>query len=113
VSRSGSRHRRQKTCSPARRDAICRKNDADVLDANDPARRPVMEVVVCRTGMARHAPGLAEALAPCGAKLDTVECFDRCEACERALLARIDGATLRFRDAAELLEAVASLRAER
>lgn len=72
-----------------------------------------MEVVVCRTGMARHAPGLADALAPSGAALGTVECFDRCEACERALLARIDGATLRFRDAAELLEAVAALREAR
>lgn len=69
----------------------------------------MIEVVVCRTGLSRHAPDLASRLAPTGARLDTVECFDRCDACERALLARLDGATLRFRGAEELLAAVETL----
>jgi hypothetical protein len=69
----------------------------------------VIEVVVCRTGMARHAPDLPERVPAAGAALSTVECFDRCETCERALIARIDGATTRFRDGEELLAALVAL----
>lgn len=67
------------------------------------------EVVVCRTGMARHAPDLAERLPGSTVTLSTVECFDRCDTCERALIARIDGATTRFRDGDELMAALAAL----
>ncbi len=70
------------------------------------------EVVVCRTGMSRHAPSLPDRVAATGATLSTVECFDRCETCERALIARVDGATARFRDERELLDALAALRGQ-
>ncbi|MFN7146667.1 MAG: hypothetical protein ACK4YP_23030 [Myxococcota bacterium] len=70
------------------------------------------EVVVCRTGMARHAPDLPGRLHGSEVTLSTVECFDRCDTCERALIARIDGATTRFRDGDELLAALAALRSE-
>ncbi len=67
----------------------------------------MIEVVVCKTGMARHAPDLAERMPE---SLSTVECFDKCEVCERWLIARIDGMTTRFRTAEELLEALEALR---
>jgi hypothetical protein len=69
----------------------------------------VIEVVVCQSGMARHAPGLPGRIGEAGATLSTVECFDRCETCERMIIARIDGATARFKDEAELLAALAML----
>ncbi len=68
----------------------------------------MIEVIVCRAGMERHAPVLAGRL-PATATLATVECFDRCEMCERFLLARVDGATMRFRDSDELLAALIEL----
>jgi hypothetical protein len=66
----------------------------------------VIEVVVCKRGMGQHAPDLASRVEG----LSTVECFDKCEMCERFLLARVDGATMRFRDADELLAALDALR---
>lgn len=71
-----------------------------------------MEVVVCRTGMGRHAPGLPELLADTGAVLCTVDCFDRCDTCERFLIARIEGATTRFRGAQDLVAALQTLQSE-
>jgi uncharacterized protein YuzB (UPF0349 family) len=71
-----------------------------------------MEIIVCKTGMGRHAPTLPEQLVDTGATLDTVECFDRCDTCERFLIARIDGATTRFRCAGDLLAAIETLRSE-
>lgn len=65
------------------------------------------EVVLCKTGLARHAPDLSERMAD---TLSTVDCFDKCEVCERWLIARIDGITTRFRTADELLEALDALR---
>jgi hypothetical protein len=69
----------------------------------------MIEVVVCKTGMERHDPGLPSRLPPDVATLGVVECFDRCDTCERFLLARVDGATMRFRDSVELLAAVGAL----
>lgn len=69
----------------------------------------MIEVVVCATGMGRHDPGLPARVAAAGAALSTVECFDRCEACERYLLCRLDGATLRFSGSDELVAALSSL----
>ena len=50
-----------------------------------------VDVVVCQTGMARHDPELREKIESVGGHLSTVECFDRCETCERVLLARHGG----------------------
>lgn len=69
----------------------------------------MIEVVVCATGMKRHDPTLPIRVSATGAALSTVECFDRCEACERFLLCRIDGATLRFQGPDELLAALTTL----
>ncbi|MFZ5477781.1 MAG: hypothetical protein ACOZNI_13480 [Myxococcota bacterium] len=69
----------------------------------------MIDVVVCQTGMARHCPALREELGA-QARVSTVECFDRCEVCERFVLARLDGAMMRFRDKAELAHAVRTLR---
>ncbi len=69
----------------------------------------MIEVVVCATGMKRHDPTLPTRVSDAGATLSTVECFDRCEACERFLLCRIDGATLRFQGSDELLAALSAL----
>ena len=44
--------------------------------------------------------------------MSTVECFDKCETCERYLLCRLDGATLRFKQSDELLAALATLGAD-
>lgn len=71
----------------------------------------MIEVIVCQTGLARHAPELAGRLAGVGARMGTVECFDRCETCEHFLIARIDGATTRFPTGEELVAAVATLAA--
>jgi hypothetical protein len=71
--------------------------------------RDVIEVVLCQTGMGRHDPGVGPKLAEVGATLATVECFDKCETCELFLIARIDGATLRFRTSGELVEALVAL----
>ena len=68
-----------------------------------------VDVVVCQTGMARHDPELREKIESVGGHLSTVECFDRCETCERVLLARIDGTMARFAGGVDLMEAVAAL----
>lgn len=68
------------------------------------------DVVVCRTGLGRHAPDLPGKVSAAGGTLGTVECFDRCETCERWLLCRIDGATTRFRSGDELVDALETLR---
>lgn len=68
------------------------------------------EIVVCQTGMGRHDPQLRGKVEVAGGTLGTVECFDRCETCEKWLLCRIDGATTRFRTSDELVTAVESLR---
>jgi uncharacterized protein YuzB (UPF0349 family) len=69
----------------------------------------VIEVVVCKSGKDRHAPTLDERLAAVGAQVSTVECFDRCDTCERFLLARVDGAMMRLRNADELVATVVAL----
>lgn len=72
---------------------------------------PRITIVLCQTGLARHAPAAAKAVAEAGGELSTVECFDRCETCERWLLARVDGAMTRFRTHEELVEALGVLAA--
>lgn len=72
----------------------------------------MIEVVVCETGVKRHAPELRVHLDARGMKMGTVECFDRCETCERHLIARINGATTRFPSGEALLEALAVLAEE-
>lgn len=68
-----------------------------------------IEVVVCQTGMGRHDPELRPKVEELGCHLGTVECFDRCDTCERWLIARIDGATTRFRRSEELIAALVGL----
>ncbi len=68
----------------------------------------MVEVVGCQTGSARYA-GVAIRVQEAGGAWSTVECFDRCEHCERALIARLDGALMRFADVNELVEAVTVL----
>lgn len=72
----------------------------------------MIEVIVCRTGTSRYDAALRSRIDAAGGALATVECFDRCEVCERFLLARMDGALVRFRDADELIEAVSVLQVE-
>jgi uncharacterized protein YuzB (UPF0349 family) len=59
--------------------------------------------------MERHAPGIEEKLEPLGGVLTTVDCFDRCEQCERSILCRLDGTMIRFRSREELIDAVLKL----
>ena len=66
----------------------------------------MIEVVLCQTGVGRHDPEVGRKLVDKGAIFTTVECFDRCETCERFVIARLNGATARFKDSAELIEAV-------
>lgn len=61
-----------------------------------------LEIIVCQTGMGRHAPELRPMVEARGARLGTVECFDKCETCELFLIARIDGVTARFRNGDDL-----------
>jgi hypothetical protein len=72
---------------------------------------PRIDTVVCQTGLGRHDPALAAKVSAAGGALSTVECFDKCETCELFLLARVDGAMMRFRSSAELVEAIVQLRA--
>ncbi|MBM4390500.1 MAG: HD domain-containing protein [Deltaproteobacteria bacterium] len=69
-------------------------------------------VDLCKTGVQRHAPDIADHLLEVGARAEAVECFDKCDLCERFLLARIDGIFTKFRHAQELVDAVEILRAE-
>lgn len=73
---------------------------------------PLVDVVVCQTGLGRHDPALGGKLAMVGGRLATTECFDRCETCELFLLARVDGAMMRFRGSEELVDAVRQLAAD-
>jgi uncharacterized protein YuzB (UPF0349 family) len=57
----------------------------------------------------QHAPDLAQRVSEAGARFSTVECLDRCETCERALLVRIDGAMMRSTGADEVVAALAAL----
>lgn len=68
------------------------------------------DVIVCKTGMGRHDPELGPKVEEMGSQLGTVDCFDKCETCERWLICRIDGATTRFRTSAELVDALGVLR---
>lgn len=68
------------------------------------------EVVVCKTGMGRHDPELGGKVAEVGGAVGTVECFDRCETCERWLICRIDGITTRFRSSDELVAALVEIK---
>ena len=69
-----------------------------------------IDVVACQTGAARYE-GLAVGVTGRGAAFSTAECFDRCETCERALLARLDGTLMRFSTVAELVDALDTLAA--
>ena len=68
----------------------------------------MIDVTVCQTGMGRHAPSLADLLDG-RASLSTVECFDRCDTCERVLIARVGGTMMRLHDTNELLAALEAL----
>lgn len=67
------------------------------------------EVVVCQTGLGRHDPALPAKVGARGGRLAQVECFDRCETCERFVIARIDGVTARFATGDALCEALDAL----
>ena len=67
-----------------------------------------MELVLCASGLNRHAPEIAKQL-PSGVQLSTVQCWDRCELCERALLVRLNGGMARFKTQQELLQAIQAL----
>lgn len=71
-----------------------------------------IEVVLCKTGVGKHGPELPGMVAEVGGICSTVECFDRCEQCERAILARVDGTMTRFWTGDKLLEAVLLLASE-
>jgi hypothetical protein len=72
----------------------------------------VISVVTCSTGIQRYGADLPDRIVAAGGQFSTVECFDRCEACERSLLARIDGAMMRLGSADELLATLDALRTE-
>ncbi len=67
-------------------------------------------VVACARGVDQHAPDLGGLVASAGGDFSLVECFDKCEACERSLLVRIDGAMLRCGSVHDVVEALAALR---
>lgn len=69
----------------------------------------MIEVIVCQTGGGRHDPALAEKITAAGGIHRTIECFDRCELCEKVLLARIDGTMAQFASGDELAGAIAAL----
>lgn len=69
-------------------------------------------MVACARGVGQHAPQLAELLAEAGTPYSTVECFDKCETCERFLLVRIDGVMLRCSSGSDVVAAVAAMSAE-
>ncbi len=68
-----------------------------------------MELTACQTGMAKHAPDLAARAGAVGISISTVECFDKCETCDRCLLVRIDGSMMRCGGLDDLLAAIAAL----
>lgn len=79
------------------------------LPPNGPA---ATQVVMCKTGLARHGPDLGARLAIVGGELELVDCFDKCEQCEVFVLAKIDGAFFKCRLAQELVDAIETLRAD-
>ncbi len=68
----------------------------------------MIEVTGCATGSQRYR-GIAEHVQAAGGSWTTTECFDRCEVCERFLLARVDGALMRLSNTEELIQAVTTL----
>ena len=70
-----------------------------------------LDVVGCQSGAARYER-VGERVIAAGGSWSTVECFDRCETCERALLAKLDGTLMRFESPDALVEAVRMLGAE-
>ena len=71
-----------------------------------------MKVILCQDGAARHDPTLRVKLEERGAQVGFVECFDKCETCERRVLAKLDGASVAAKNAEELLEMVSALMEE-
>lgn len=69
-----------------------------------------IEIVLCRTGVGRHDPELPSKVHAAGGLAGLVDCFDRCDACELAVLCRIDGTSARFRSGNDLIAALAALR---
>lgn len=67
-----------------------------------------IDVIGCKTGAQRYA-ALPQQIHDAGGRWSTTECFDRCEQCERYVLARVDGAMMRHADAAGLVHAVRTL----
>ena len=70
----------------------------------------MIEVTGCATGSKRYR-GVAEHVQAAGGVWTTTDCFDRCEACERFLLARVDGALMRLSNTGDLIHAVTTLQA--
>jgi len=68
-----------------------------------------MIIVLCQDGAQRHGGALVVQLIERGADVSFVECFDKCDTCERRVLARIDGASVAVKDADALLEMVDAL----
>lgn len=69
---------------------------------------PRIDVITCQTGAQRY-PGLPERVHEAGGRWSTTECFDRCEQCERFLLARVHGSMMRLGGPDELVNAVGTL----
>lgn len=70
----------------------------------------MVEVKGCETGSKRYE-GVAARVTAAGASWSTAECFDKCEHCERGLLAKIDGTLMKFKTIDELTEAIETLAA--
>lgn len=70
-----------------------------------------MDLIACQTGLAKHAPDLPARARAAGVIVTTVECFDKCETCERCVLVRIDGSMMRCGSLDDVLAAIAALRA--
>lgn len=72
-----------------------------------------VEIVCCRSGLQRHAPGtpLSSPRTPAGRLISLVDCFDKCTTCELRLLARLDGSLMRFKDLDAVDEAARALEA--
>lgn len=66
-------------------------------------------IILCQDGARRHGGTLVAKLVDRGASVGFVECFDKCETCERRVLARIDGASVAAKDTGALLEMVDAL----
>lgn len=71
-----------------------------------------MDIVLCQEGAKRHDPMLVARLKERGVAVDFVECFDKCDTCERRVLARIDGSSVAAKSGDALLEMVDALKAD-